>query len=529
MSSNSKLSLPKGLKAPAKRPMKLYTRIVLFFTIAFSALLVVAFFMVFLFSQQIIQNENRQNLLRFNSYLTNVIDENKDAILSMDAGDRLTFISQKVYPYVKDNALIAYKLSDNQGGHYATSAILDDILSKNNPSLSGNWFKLNLGGSADSAQSGGDVVDTIRYGHSEYYYLGTSYAITGDYTIYIQTVKNLDDSYTFTNILYFIQVVISLIALGIIILLGIYGTKQTLKPLIEIADAAREITGNNLSVRIPATGNRDEIDDLIASLNQMIGRLEETFEVQKQFVSDASHELRIPLTIMQGYVDILTTWGSQDAEVQEEAVAAIADETRNMQHIVDSLLLLTRLENRYYAEEYTAIDLSALMAKSYEDCLLIDSDHLYEKSLEGGCRVLGNESLIRQALRGVLDNSVKYTPAGGTIRLACCREGSAVALTITDTGIGIPEEDLPKVTDRFFRVDDDRSRETGGNGLGLSIIQSIVTLHGGQLAIHSHPGQGTSVCITLPAKNPPDPPRPHGHRGIQPPTPPEDPTAGPGR
>ena len=127
MSSNSKLSLPKGLKAPAKRPMKLYTRIVLFFTIAFSALLVVAFFMVFLFSQQIIQNENRQNLLRFNSYLTNVIDENKDAILAMDAGDRLTFISQKVYPYVKDNALIAYKLSDNQGGHYATSAILDDI------------------------------------------------------------------------------------------------------------------------------------------------------------------------------------------------------------------------------------------------------------------------------------------------------------------------------------------------------------------------------------------------------------------
>lgn len=479
------------------KPMKLYTRIVLFFVLAFSILLVISFVMVFYFSQQIVLNENRSNLIKFNSYIINVIKENEEALLSLPTSSRLDFISEKIYPNIKDNTLISYKISDNYGDVYLSSEGVDELLNQDNFSeYNIDIFKVHIDNPAEQTEDNVDV-DSFRYNKNEYYYLGSSYLVSDDYTIYIQVVKNLNDSFVYMTALFSIQIAISIVCLAIIIFIGIYGTKRSLKPLIEIAETAKNITENNLNTRIKETGNDDELDQLIKSLNQMIGQLESAFDAQKQFVSDASHELRIPLTVIQGYSDILSSWGKENPQLLEESVDSINEEIQNMKKLVEELLLITRLENNYFTQKFEPADLGELVTKVYNECEMIDATHSFELTRAGHCLVKCNESLILQALRALADNSMKYTPVQEKICFSCTETEKTCILSVTDTGIGIPESELENVRRRFFRVDSDRSRETGGTGLGLSIIESIVKLHRGELVIESTLGQGTNMKIIL--------------------------------
>ena len=229
---------------------KLYTRIVLFFVLAFSILLIISFVMVFYFSQQIVLNENRSNLIKFNSYIINVIKENEEALLSLPTNSRLDFISEKIYPNVKDNTLISYKISDNYGDVYLSSEGVEDLLNQDNFSeYNIDLFKLHIDNPADQTEDN-VAVDSFRYNKTEYYYLGSSYLVSDDYTIYIQVVKNLNDSFVYMTALFSIQIAISIVCLAIIIFIGIYGTKRSLKPLIEIAETAKNVTENNLNTRI---------------------------------------------------------------------------------------------------------------------------------------------------------------------------------------------------------------------------------------------------------------------------------------
>ncbi len=484
-------------KKKEKQPMKLYTRIALTFTIAFTVLLVISYLLVFYFSQQIIFNENRANLIKFSNYIINVIDENKQEVMGLPEEQRLDFVAQKVYPYMKDNGLMAYQLMDSNGQLYASTDAFDSVFSEDNiRRFNIDLFKLKVTNAVDLPE---DVnVDSFSLDGSEYYYLGSSYTVSDDYTIYIQVVKNLDDSMMFMTILYVIQVILMCVSVGGIILLGIYGTKRSLKPLIDIADTAKKITENNLNIRIKETGNRDELDQMILSLNQMISQLEGAFEMQKRFVSDASHELRVPLTVIQGYTDILKTWGQDDPEVTAEAIHSISNEVTGMKVLVEDLLTLSRLENRYYSEGFESLDMHSLLVKQYEEWQMIDSDHKICLGENVPCRLRCNKGLMIQAIRGVIDNSVKYTPVGGTITLSCTTTPGECIIKIADTGIGIPADALQNVRKRFFRVDSDRSRMTGGSGLGLSIIDNILALHHGTLRIESTLGQGTTVSLCLP-------------------------------
>ncbi|MEG0680279.1 MAG: ATP-binding protein [Eubacterium sp.] len=483
-------------KVQETKPMKIYTRIVLFFVLAFSVLLVISFIMVFYFSQQIVLNENRSNLIKFNSYIINVIKENESAILELPVEERLNFISAKIYPNIKDNTLISYKISDNHNNVYLSSDSVDELLKQDNfKEYNIDIFKLHISNPADNEENVN--VDSFRYNKNEYYYLGSSYFVSDNYTLFIQVVKNLNDSFVYMTALFIIQIAISAICLVAIIFLGIYGTKQSLKPLIKIAETAKNITENNLNTRIAETGNNDELDQLIKSLNQMIGQLESAFDAQKQFVSDASHELRIPLTVMQGYSDILSSWGKTNPELLDESIESINEEIKNMKKLVEELLLITRLENNYFLQNFKSVNVSKLFEKTYHEFIMIDSGHHFVLDTNQNCIVNGSEALILLALRSLIDNSVKYTKTGGTISLTCIKTNDHVILSVTDTGIGIPENDLSNVTRRFFRVDDDRSRETGGTGLGLSIIDSIVKLHRGTLKIKSVLEKGTTIEIVL--------------------------------
>lgn len=484
-------------KVREARPMKLYHRIVLFFVLAFSILLIISFVMVFYFSQQIVLNENRSNLIKFNSYIINVIKDNETSILNLPVEDRLNFISEKIYPNVKDNTLVSYKISDNQGDTYFSAEGVEDLLNNDNFSAYNiDLFQIRISSPTDPNSSNINV-DSFRYNKTEYYYLGSSYLVNDDYSIYIQVVKNLNDSFVYMTALFSIQIAISIICLIIIIFIGIYGTKRSLKPLIKIADTAKNVTENNLNTRIKETGNNDELDQLIKSLNQMIGQLQSAFDAQKQFVSDASHELRIPLTVIQGYADILSSWGKDNPQLLDESVDSIKEEIQNMKKLVEELLLITRIENNYFNQHFDPLDISELLLKVYTEGEMIDPTHHFVYKSQGSCIVKCNESLIIQALRGLVDNSIKYTPTGGTITLSYTADKDTCTLIVSDTGIGIPIEELENVKRRFFRIDEGRSRETGGTGLGLSIIDSIVKLHHGKLIIKSALGQGTEICIVL--------------------------------
>gem|GEM_PF-1805003 len=485
-----------------KKPMKLYTRIVVFFTGVFFIVFLLAFVLLFFFSQTLIQQVNRENLYDVNRSIVSIIEENKKDILTLPEAERLPYVAGLIEPFVKNYNQIDYKLSDNKSNTFRSSITVDAVIAPENFESNRSVYKYFITNSSQFfSSSSADDIDIIHYDRTEYNYIGVSCKLNDDYQINIQSIKSLKDIYTFMNILYVIQIIICLVVFGLVVIIGIYGTKATLRPLIEIADAAKHITENNLNTRIPETGNDDEIDDLIKSLNQMIEKLEKAFDSQKQFVANASHELRLPLTVIKGYADILSDWGTGDESIRREAIEAIREEIENTQNLVNSLLKLTRIENTFVKESKTPCDIGQIIGRDAEDLSRFDEKHNYHLEIESPCVATVNVNLVKQAFRAVTDNAIKYTPEGGDIFISCAKAKKEIAITVKDTGIGIPETDLDKVTSRFYRVTDGRNNAIEGNGLGLAIVKDIVDLHGGELKLSSDGQTGTTVTMTFPVKS----------------------------
>ena len=275
-------------------------------------------------------------------------------------------------------------------------------------------------------------------------------------------------------------------------------SRKALQPISEIVTAAKRMSASRLSERIAADGARDELRELIDVLNEMLTRIELAYNNQKQFVSDASHELRTPIAVIQGYADMLDRWGKADPEVRDEAIAAIRAESRGMKELVEQLLFIARHENANHRYEMEYFDLGEMAAETLRETQMIAGDHHVETKSMESVLVHGDRSALKQALRIFLDNALKYTAADGTIALSCVREGSWARLTVADNGVGIAKEDLRRVFDRFYRTPDARGGEVDVHGLGLSIARMIVQAHGGRIEVQSRPGAGSRFHILLP-------------------------------
>lgn len=275
-------------------------------------------------------------------------------------------------------------------------------------------------------------------------------------------------------------------------------SRKALQPISEIVTAAKRMSASRLSERIAADGARDELRELIDVLNEMLTRIELAYNNQKQFVSDASHELRTPIAVIQGYADMLDRWGKSDPEVRDEAIAAIRAESRGMKELVEQLLFIARHENANHRYEMEYFDLGEMAAETLRETQMIAGDHHVETKSMESVLVHGDRNALKQALRIFLDNALKYTAADGTIALSCVREGSWARLTVADNGVGIAKEDLRRVFDRFYRTPDARGGEVDGHGLGLSIARMIVQAHGGRIEVQSRPGAGSRFHILLP-------------------------------
>ncbi|HJV45241.1 MAG TPA: HAMP domain-containing histidine kinase [Bacillota bacterium] len=271
-----------------------------------------------------------------------------------------------------------------------------------------------------------------------------------------------------------------------------------LQPISQIIYTIKDIHWLGLSKRLEVSSqSRDEIYELSVTFNEMLDRIEEAFHSQKRFLADASHELRTPLTIIESYANLLRRWGAKDPEIQEEAIREIQSEAKHLKELTESLLNITDIE-KGKMDQAEEIDLIPFFKRTIDPIR-----HVYHRTIKFQTeqkRVLYkiNEQRLKQILVIFLDNAIKYSEKDVEVKLTDLHD--AIEIRVIDKGIGIPEEDLPYIFDRFYRVDKVRSRETGGKGLGLSIAQSIVLRLGGTIQVLSEVGKGTEIVVRLPRK-----------------------------
>jgi len=301
--------------------------------------------------------------------------------------------------------------------------------------------------------------------------------------------------------------------IGAAFLLSVVGAyllaRAALSPVSAVVRGAHRITEEDLSNRLPVAHPEDEIGELAATINAMLSRLEETLArlegtlaSQRRFVADASHELRTPLTSINSYAQVLEEWGLRDPKVGPESAAAIRRESERMKGLVESLLELARGEDgsELHLEHN---DLAEVVEEAVESASIAANGKVVigRPVLERETGAVFDRGRLRQALSILLDNAVKYTPQGGRVSVKGMEEDGSVKIEVSDTGIGISEEQIPHVFDRFYRAEEARSTE--GSGLGLAIARQIAEDHGGTLEVQSKIGQGSSFTMRIPRRAPP--------------------------
>jgi heavy metal sensor kinase len=275
---------------------------------------------------------------------------------------------------------------------------------------------------------------------------------------------------------------------------------RSLRPVDDIVRLARQITASNLEQRLTPPSNNDEIGRLVDTLNEMIARLETSFTQVKQFTSDASHELKTPLAILMGELEVALRRPMSEGEYKA-TLASCLEEVERLTHVVQGLLELSRAETGQSIIERKPVRLSMLVADVCDDVLLIAETKHVELStdLQPDIQIIGDKVRLHQAVLNVVENAVKYTPSGGSVRVELRRVEDEIRLFVSDTGIGIAQEHIPFLFDRFYRVDKARSKNIHGTGLGLAIVKWIVDVHYGTIKVVSTEGVGTSMQITFPS------------------------------
>lgn len=277
---------------------------------------------------------------------------------------------------------------------------------------------------------------------------------------------------------------------------------MVLRPIGQITRLADRISAKNLSERIPQRDVPDELGQLITTINRMIARLESSFSQIREFSLSVAHELRTPLTILKGESELALA-RALTREETERLVTTYLEETVRMSRIVDDLLTLAKADAGQIKIQKEAVDLSRLLRDIHEDAVILSSDKPLSVELRRNDQVtvLGDEARLRQLFRVLLSNAVQYTDPGGSVSISSRRAGGEVHIDIEDTGIGIPQDALDKVFQRFYRVDEARTRVKGGSGLGLSIAQWIANAHSGSISVRSAVGKGSCFTVTLPVRD----------------------------
>lgn len=296
---------------------------------------------------------------------------------------------------------------------------------------------------------------------------------------------------------YFALIPVALVLSG---LLGWLLARRALQPLNDVAAAAKHMTGSNLKVEIPLRGANDELERLIESFNAMSARLASSFEQMRQFSTDVSHELRTPLTAIRGQLEV-ALFTAQTTDQYRDAMFNALQDVEQLSNIVRALLLLSQAESGQLVLQLSPLRLATVVEDISEQFQLSAEEQKIELTIridEPEAQVRADRTQVVRLVTNLLSNAVKYTQPGGLVEVHQRVEGGDVVLSVRDTGMGIPAENLPHIFDRFYRVRPAHTHPAQGLGLGLSFVDWIVKAHHGRIEVASTTGKGTTFTVHLP-------------------------------
>jgi heavy metal sensor kinase len=274
---------------------------------------------------------------------------------------------------------------------------------------------------------------------------------------------------------------------------------RALRPVDRLSRTAEQLSLQNLTLRLPVLQSGDALERLSLALNNMLARLRDSVLTSRRFLADASHELRTPLTIIKGELQEVSRTTTLTIGEARERIGSVLEEVDRLEHLVSGLLALSRLDAGEARREWRVFDLAPLARTTAEQMRLMAEDRgLTVEIVTAPASVCGEAARIKQVIVNLLDNAIRFTPPGGTVSLFVRNVADGSVLEVLDTGVGIPAAALPRVFDRFFRVDEARSREDGGAGLGLSIVRAICVGHGAEISVESRAGHGSRFRIHFP-------------------------------
>lgn len=327
------------------------------------------------------------------------------------------------------------------------------------------------------------IVDGKRVGTIEIGYVG-SFIISQREVDFTRGINN--------SILY-----ASLISLIIAILLGLYNSKIMSEPILKITDAANNIRNGDLDTKLEIKSDAEELQELSKSINHLAKSLNEQQILRKRLTTDISHELRTPLTILQSHIEAFSdgVWLPT-----KDKLDICKDEVIRLKKLVEQLKYITDIENHKVELEIEKINLSQIIENVAESFRYeFDTKEIeLHKQIKENVIIEADKDNIRQIMINLISNALKFTDAGGKVDILLNEDGKNISINVTDTGVGIDEEDIPFVFERFYRSDKSRSRMTGGAGIGLTITKTLVKAHGGDITVHSEKGKGSSFVVELP-------------------------------
>ena len=319
-----------------------------------------------------------------------------------------------------------------------------------------------------------------------------------NYKFNIYTLKNVTQENQIYKRLEYLVILFTIIGVVITIIVSKIMSRRILKPINNVIKTAKSISTDDLSKRIEIPKEEDELQNLTLIINEMLDRLETSFENQTKFVSDASHELRTPLAIIKGYAEIIRKRGTTDIDIFVESIDSIISETDNMRNLIQKLLFLAKGEITKINTKFIDIDANEMVHQIHSDTVVSIKTHSFHLEMGKNYKIKGDETLLQQAIRALIENAVKYSEPHTNVYIKSFIKNGFGRISIRDEGVGISDEDAKRIFDRFYRVDLSRTKATGGTGLGLAIVKRIVEIHNGRIEIDSKMNKGTEISIVLP-------------------------------
>jgi len=459
-----------------KIKLTIKTRLTLWYMIILTIILISFSSFIYINVEKYMYNQVK---LRLRTQVERIIEEFKDSD-KVEENIKLSPINSEVQENYDTNILVGYYNSDKKliSTNKSNSILTDEIKSD-------NTF---------------NIIQLENDNNDRDWAILTLPVISGEYSGWIRVADSFASEKKILNKLIFILIFGIPFFLIAAIIGGYFLAWKALSPIDKINFTARDISSNNLEKRIEEKDTNDEVGRLIITLNQLFARLEKAYKREKQFTSDASHELRTPITVIRAQAEKMLRKKDLEKECRETLVI-IKKQSNYMGHLIEQLLLLARSDSGKQIIEKETFDINELLdivAGELKEIAENKNIKIITKKSRKVINILADQSMVIQLLLNLMDNAIKYTPEGGEVKIITKKEDEDLIIKIKDTGIGIPEEDQENIFERFYRVDKSRSRKKGGTGLGLAICNWIVKSHGGNIKLESKAGMGTTFIIKLP-------------------------------